>query len=69
MLAKFLLLMNRAEIDDYRNSYFYKLFNKAPYIKEGKSLIVELEKTRMLFKEANLPTEDIEEIIAKLLID
>ncbi len=68
-LAKFLLLMNRAEIDDYRNSYYYKLFNKAPYIKEGKSLIIELEKTRMLFKEGNLPTDDIDKLIAQLLID
>ena len=69
MLARFLLMMNRAEVDDYRNSYYYKLFNKAPYIKEGKSLVVELEKTRMLFKEGNLPTDDIDEVIAKLLID
>nr|WP_319401812.1 hypothetical protein [uncultured Carboxylicivirga sp.] len=69
MLTKFLLLMNKAEINDYKNSYYYKLFMKAPYIKEGKNLIVELEKTRMLFKEGNLPTEDIEEVIAKLLIE
>jgi|GEM_PF-3050315 len=61
--------MNRAEINDYKNSYYYKLFMKAPYIKEGKNLIVELEKTRMLFKEGNLPTEDIEEVIAKLIIE
>jgi len=69
MLARFLLILNRTETDDYRNTYYYKLSNKAPFVKEGKTLIVELEKTRMLFKEANLPTDDIDEVITKLLID
>lgn len=66
-ITKFLLLMNRTDLSDYRNSYLYKQFKKAPHILNGKNLLIELEKTRLLFKEGNLPTNDIEEVIAELL--
>lgn len=67
ILTKFLHLINEIEVSEYRNSYFYKLICKAPYIKEDKKLLIDLEKVRMYFKESNLPIGDIEKMIADLI--
>lgn len=69
MLTKFLHLVNHIDLKDYKNSYFYKLLSKAPYIKEDKKLLADLEKVRIYFKEENLPAGDIEKMIADLVSD
>ncbi len=66
-ITRFLHLVNQVDINEYKNSYYYKLFSKAPYIKEDKRLLVDLEKIRIYFKEKKLPTGDIEQVIANIL--
>ena len=39
-LARFLCVVNGIELDNYKNSYFYTLMDKAPYIKNDKNLLV-----------------------------
>jgi hypothetical protein len=67
ILTRFLLLVNRTNPDEYRNSYFYKLVQKAPRVKEDKKLLSDLEIIRMHFQRSNLPTGDIENEILKLI--
>ena len=67
ILTRFLLIVNRADLNEYKNSYFYKLVLKAPYVKEDKKLLSELETVRLHFQQSNLPTGDIENEILKLI--
>jgi len=66
-LTRFLMIVNKANFKEYRNSYFYKLASKAPYIKENPNLISDLKIIREQFIKSNLPTKDIDDEIAKLL--
>ena len=67
ILTRFLLIVNRTDLDEYKNSYFYKLVSKAPYVKEDKNLLSDLETIRLHFQKSNLPTGDIEKEILKLI--
>jgi hypothetical protein len=67
MLTRFLLIVNRTNLEDYKNSYFYKLVSKAPYVKEDNKLLVDLETIKLHFQQSNLPTGDIENEILKLI--
>lgn len=67
MMTRFLLIINRTELDDYKKSYFYKLVSKAPYVKEDKKLLADLETVRFHFQKGNLPTGDIEKEILNLI--
>jgi hypothetical protein len=67
VLTRFLHLLNNINIDDYKNSYFYKLVSKAPYVKEDKNLLRDLETIRIHFQQNNLPTGDIEKEILNLI--
>ena len=66
-LARFLCVVNGIELDNYKNSYFYTLMDKAPYIKNDKNLLVDLEVIRLHFQERNLPIGDIEKVIIELV--
>ena len=39
VLTRFLHVLNNIELEDYKNSYFYKLLSKAPYVKEDRNLL------------------------------
>jgi hypothetical protein len=67
IITRFLLIVNRTELDDYKKSYFYKLVSKAPYVKEDKNLLADLETVRLHFQKGNLPTGDIEKEILNLI--
>ncbi len=66
-LARFLCVVNGISLDGYKNSYFYTLLDKAPYIKKDKNLLVDLEVIRLHFQERNLPTGDIEKVIIEIV--
>ncbi|MCT4643639.1 MAG: hypothetical protein N4A74_01535 [Carboxylicivirga sp.] len=66
-LARFLCVVNGIDIENYRNSYFYRLTEKAPYVKKDKNLLVDLEVVRLHFQERNLPTGDIEKVIIEIV--
>lgn len=67
IITRFLLILNRIEIDYYKKSYCYKLVSKAPYIKDDKKLLVDLETVRLHFQKSNLPTNDIDKEILNLI--
>jgi hypothetical protein len=67
IITRFLLILNRTELDDYKKSYIYKLVSKAPYVKEDKNLLADLETVRLHFQKGNLPTGDIEKEILNLI--
>lgn len=67
VLTRFLLIVNKTSLEDYRNSYFYKLVAKAPHLKENKKLLVDLEIVRLHFQKNNLPIGDIETEILNLI--
>ncbi|MCK4922001.1 MAG: hypothetical protein KAS71_13210, partial [Bacteroidales bacterium] len=67
MLTRFLLIVNRTDLNEYKNSYFYKLVSKAPYVKEDNKLLPDLETIRVYFQQSNLPTGDIEKEILNLI--
>lgn len=67
-LTRFLLIFNGIAPDDYKNSYFYKLAIKAPFIiKDDNKLLEDLKKVQKLFQEQKLPTDDIELVINQLM--
>jgi hypothetical protein len=66
-LARFLCFVNGIDVDNYKNSYFYRLMEKAPYIKNDKNLLVDLEVIRLHFQERNLPIGDIEKVIIEIV--
>lgn len=66
-LSRFLCIVNGFDVDHYKNSYFYRLMEKAPYIKNDKNLLVDLEVIRLRFQERNLPTGDIEKVIIEIV--
>jgi hypothetical protein len=67
IITRFLLIVNRNELEDYKKSYFYKLVSKAPFVKEDKNLLADLETVRLHFQKSNLPTGDIEKEILNLI--
>ena len=67
IVTRFLHIVNRIKLDDYKNSYYYKLVSKAPYVKEDKNLLRDLETIRFHFQKSNLPTGDIEKEILNLV--
>ncbi|WP_430811608.1 MULTISPECIES: hypothetical protein [unclassified Carboxylicivirga] len=67
MMTRFLLIVNRNDLEDYRKTYFYKLVSRAPFVKEDKNLLVDLEMVRLHFQNSNLPTGDIEKEILNLI--
>ncbi len=67
MMTRFLLIVNRTSLDEYKNSYFYKLVQKAPYVKNDKKLLADLEMIKLHFQQSNLPTGDIDNEILKLI--
>lgn len=64
-LTKFLHIINNLNIDDYKNSYFYKLAGKVPHIK-SKNLLEELEALKKYFRKKNFPTHEVENVISKI---
>lgn len=66
-LARFLCVVNGIDVDNYKNVYFYRLIDKAPYIKNDKNLLVDLEVIKLHFQERNLPTGDIEKVIIEIV--
>lgn len=66
-LARFLCVVNGIDMNTYKNSYFYTLIEKAPYIKKDKNLLVDLEVIRLHFQERNLPIGDIEKVIIEIV--
>lgn len=66
-LARFLCMVNGIDMNTYKNSYFYTLIEKAPYIKKDKNLLVDLEVIRLHFQERNLPIGDIEKVIIEIV--
>jgi hypothetical protein len=67
MMTRFLLIVNRNDLEDYRKSYFYKLVSKAPFVKEDKKLLADLETVRLHFQKSKLPTGDIDKEILNLI--
>jgi len=67
MMTRFLLIVNRNDLEDYKKSYFYKLVSKAPFVKEDKKLLADLETIRLHFQKSKLPTGDIDEEILNLI--
>jgi len=67
ILTRFLLIINRADLTEYKNSYFYKLVSKAPHVKDDKNLLSDLEIIRVYFQNSKLPTGDIEKEILNLI--
>ena len=66
VLIKFLHVTNDMELDNFKNSYFYKLAWKAPNIKVDEKLLFDLKLVRENFKEFGLPTTEIDYEISKL---
>ncbi|WP_282039366.1 hypothetical protein [Saccharicrinis aurantiacus] len=66
-LACFLCMVNGIDMKTYKNSYFYRLIEKAPYIKKDKNLLVDLEVIRLHFEERNFPTAEIEKLIVEIV--
>jgi hypothetical protein len=66
-LARFLCVVNGIDVDNYKNPYFYRLIDKAPYVKNDKNLLVDLEVIKLHFQERNLPTGDIEKVIIEIV--
>lgn len=66
-MTRFLHILNHMNIEDYKNSYFYKLASKAPYVKDDRHLLKELEFVKISFQKSNLPTGDIEKEIVNLV--
>ncbi len=67
IITRFLLVVNNVSLEDYKKSYFYKLVSKAPFVKEDKRLITDLEVVRLHFMTSKLPTGDIEKEILNLI--
>jgi hypothetical protein len=67
VMTRFLLIVTKNSLDDYKSSYFYKLLSKAPNIKEKKKLITDMETVKLFFQANKLPTADIEKEIQKLM--
>jgi hypothetical protein len=65
-LTRFIHSINKMELDNYRNSYVHKLVMKAPYVKSDRNLLPDLELVKALFKNNNLPSDEIENEIEKL---
>ena len=66
ILTRFLCSINNMELSNYRNTYFHKLIQKAPFIKSDKNLRPELEFVKLHFQINNLPTDDIKNVIEAL---
>jgi len=64
-LTKFLLLLNKNNLDDYKNSYFYKLAGKLHEL-DSRKYLRDLEYMRNLFLDKNLSTRDIDREIKKM---
>ena len=64
-LAKFLLLINNMNLEDYKNSYFYKIAGKLQNL-SSKKYYRELEYVRTYFQERKIPTKDIDNELEKL---
>jgi len=67
VITRFLLIVTKNNIDNYKTTYFYKLLSRAPYIKEDKRLIKDLETVKWFFQANKLPTRDIEKEIQNLM--
>lgn len=67
VITRFLLIVTKNSLDNYKTTYFYKLLSKAPYIKEDKRLITDLEIVKLFFQANNLPTAEIENEIQNLI--
>lgn len=66
-LTRFLHILNNIPTKDYKKSYYYTLSTRAPYIKEDKNLLKDLETVRLHFIQCKLPVEDIEKEIFTLV--
>jgi len=66
-LTRFLHILNSIPTKDYKKSYYYTLATRAPYIKEDKNLLKDLETVRLHFIQCKLPVEDIEKEIYALV--
>ena len=66
-LTRFLHILNSIPTKDYKKSYYYTLATRAPYIKEDKNLLKDLETVRLHFIQSKLPVEDIEKEIFTLV--
>ncbi len=64
-LAKFLLLINNMNLEDYKNSYFYKIASKLQNL-SSKKYYRELEYMKTYFQERKIPTKDIDNELEKL---
>jgi len=67
VITRFLLIITKNSLDNYKTTYFYKLLARAPYIKEDKRLITDLEIVKLFFQANKLPTADIENEIQNLM--
>ncbi len=67
IITRFLHIVNKIDLEEYKNSYFYKLVSKAPYVKEDKKLLHDLEIIRLHFQKSNLPIGEIEKEILNLI--
>jgi len=67
VITRFLLVVTKNSLENYKATYFYKLLSRAPYIKEDKRLITDMEIVKLFFQAQKLPTEDIEKEILKLI--
>ncbi len=66
-LTRFLHIINNIPTKGYKKSYYYTLATRAPYIKEDKNLLKDLETVRLHFIQCKLPVEDIEKEIFTLV--
>lgn len=67
VITRFLLIVTKNSLDNYKTTYFYKLLSRAPYIKEDKRLITDMETVKLFFQANKLPIADIEKEIQNLL--
>jgi hypothetical protein len=67
VLTRFLLIVTKNSLNNYKSSYFYKLLSKVPNIKESKNLITDMETVKLFFQANKLPIADIENEIQNLM--
>jgi hypothetical protein len=63
--TKFLLLINNLSLDEYKNTYYYKLAGKLHNL-SSKKYFQELEFMKNYFQERNFPTTDIDRVMKKM---
>lgn len=66
-LVRFLHIINRIDVNTYKQSYYYTLAKSAPYLKEDKNLLKDLETVRLHFIQNKLPVDDIEKEVFLLV--